>query len=193
MLIFVNVPPIVTTFLFSPGFQSFLEPECGSIVSDPSAAQAKNCRLWIVQVVRNVPIGDASSTQLSARGCTVDTVDMTENAPQTSHFEDCCLEVLKCYAVRDAASKASIREYTGWLDRIQNVPGIETSSLTGIHGFLIAQGLIRFEFTGRSVGLQYQLSTQGRESIARESVYLSDDPYRNELTGSETESAEQAA
>lgn len=157
------------------------------------ADQAENCRLWIVLVVRNVPIGDASSAQLNAGGCTVDTECMNENTPQTGHFEDNCLEVLKCYAVRDATSKAASREYTGWLDRIQNVPGIETSSLTSIHGFLIAQGLIRFEFTGRSVGLQYQLSPQGRESIARESVYLIDDPYRNESTGTETESVEQAA
>ena len=118
---------------------------------------------------------------------------MTEHAPQTSDFEDNCLTVLNCYAVRDAASKAAAREYTGWLDRIQNVPGVETSSLTSIHGFLIAQGLIRFEFTGRSVGLQYQLSTQGRESIARESVYLSDDPHRNDSAGLDTESVEQAA
>ena len=146
-----------------------------------------------MQVVRNVPIGHAFRAQLNARGCTVDTEDMNENAPQISHFEDSCLEVLRCYAVRDAASKSGTGEYTGWLDRIQNLPGIETSSLTSIHGFLIAQGLIRFEFTGRSVGLQYQLSTQGRESIARESVYLIDDPYRNESTGAETDSVEKAA
>ena len=84
-------------------------------------------------------------------------------------------------------------EYAGWLDRIQDVPGIEKFSLTSIHGFLIAQGLIRFEFTGRSVGLQYQLSTQGRESIARESVYFIDDPHRNENSSAESESVGQAA
>lgn len=83
-------------------------------------------------------------------------------------------------------------EYAGWLDRIQDVPGIEKVALTSIHGFLIAQGLIRFEFTGRSVGLQYQLSTQGRESIARESVYLSDDP-RGESSTPESEPVSQAA
>ena len=118
---------------------------------------------------------------------------MTEHDPQTGGFEEDCLAVLNCYAVRDAASKAATRDYAGWLDRIQNVPGVETSSLTSIHGFLIAQGLIRFEFTGRSVGLQYQLSTQGRESIVRESVYLSDDPYRHEAVVEDTESVEQAA
>ena len=118
---------------------------------------------------------------------------MTEHTPQYNAFEANCLTVLNCYAVRDAASKAGVQEYTGWLDRIQHVPGVETSSLTSIHGFLIAQGLIRFEFTGRSVGLQYQLSTQGRESIARGSVYLNDDPHRHESNGMDSESIEQAA
>ena len=117
---------------------------------------------------------------------------MTEPVPQSSEFEKNCLTVLNCYAVRDATAKATTSEYAGWLDRIQDVPGIEKLSLTSIHGFLIAQGLIRFEFTGRSVGLQYQISTQGRESIARESVYLSDDP-RGESGTAESEPVGQAA
>ena len=118
---------------------------------------------------------------------------MTESASQPSEFEKNCLTVLNCYAVRDAAAKASADEYAGWLDRIQDVPGIEKLSLTSIHGFLIAQGLIRFEFTGRSVGLQYQLSTLGRESIARESIYFHDDPHRNESGSTDSESVGQAA
>ncbi len=120
-------------------------------------------------------------------------MDMTEPAPHSSEFEKNCLTVLNCYAVRDAAAKASAEAYVGWLDRIQDVAGIEKSSLTSIHGFLIAQGLIRFEFTGRSVGLQYQLSTQGRESLARESVDLSDDLHRSECASVESESIGQAA
>ncbi len=117
---------------------------------------------------------------------------MPEPSPQSADFEKNCLAVLNCYAVRDAAAKAMPGDHAGWLDRIQEVPGIEKLSLTSIHGFLIAQGLIRFEFTGRSVGLQYQLSTQGRESIARESVYLNDDP-RSESSTPESESVGQAA
>lgn len=98
-------------------------------------------------------------------------------------FDQNCLTVLECYAVRDAAAKASHADYSGWLDRILDVPGLEASSLTSIHGFLIAQGLIKFEFTGRSVGLQYQLSTLGRESIARKSLFLSDDLRNAEAQG----------
>ena len=112
---------------------------------------------------------------------------MTESPSSSSEFEDNCLAILDCYAVRDAAAKSAVAEYSGWLDRIQDAPGIEPTSLTAIHGFLIAQGLIRFEFTGRSVGLQYQLSPQGRESITRKSVYLSDDPRGNESGHSDTD------
>ena len=70
----------------------------------------------------------------------------TTAAPPTT-FDQNCLTVLECYAVRDAAAKVSHSDYSGWLDRILDVPGLETSSLTSIHGFLIAQGLIKFEFT----------------------------------------------
>jgi len=105
----------------------------------------------------------------------------TEAHPTT--FDQNCLKVLECYAVRDAAAKSATGEYAGWLDRLLEVPGIETPSLTSIHGFLIAQGLIKFEFTGRSVGLQYQLSSLGRESISRKSLFLSDDLRNAEMSG----------
>ncbi|MDA1229705.1 MAG: hypothetical protein O2856_02935 [Planctomycetota bacterium] len=138
-------------------------------------------------------IRPACKAALNAGGFAVDIEGMHESASKPSPFEQNCLTVLNCYAVRDAAAKAATSEYAGWLDRIQDVADIEKSSLTSIHGFLIAQGLIRFEFTGRSVGLQYQLSTQGREAIARESVYLSDDPHRSENGSQDNESVSQAA
>lgn len=100
---------------------------------------------------------------------------MSTAQTQLDTFHQNCLTVLECYAVREVAAKASNAEYAGWLDRILEVPGLEPSSLTSIHGFLIAQGLIKFEFTGRSVGLQYQLSNLGKECIARKSLCLTDD------------------
>ena len=129
---------------------------------------------------------------LNGRDSVVDTEVMNDSSTKQSEFEQNCLTVLNCYAVRDAAAKAASKEYAGWLDRIQDVQDIEKTTLTSIHGLLIAQGLIRFEFNGRSVGLQYQLSTQGREAMSRESVYLSDDPHRNESM-SDNESISQAA
>ena len=137
-------------------------------------------------------ISRALRALLNGRDSAVDTQVMNDAAAKHSEFEQDCLTVLNCYAVRDAAAKAATKEYAGWLDRIQDVQGIERTTLTSIHGFLIAQGLIRFEFNGRNVGLQYQLSTQGREAMARESVHLSDDLHRNESM-TDSESISQAA
>ncbi len=146
----------------------------------------------IGQKDRKVWISRAFLALFNGRDSAVDTEVMNDSVAKQSEFEQNCLTVLNCYAVRDAAAKAATKEYAGWLDRIQDVQGIEKTTLTSIHGFLIAQGLIRFEFNGRSVGLQYQLSTQGREAMARESVYLSDDPQRNESMA-DNESISQAA
>jgi hypothetical protein len=154
--------------------------------------QAENCRIRIGQKVRTVRISRAFLALLNGDDSAADTEVMNDSTAKQSEFEQNCLAVLNCYAVRDAAAKAATKEYAGWLDRIQDVQGIERTALTSIHGFLIAQGLIRFEFNGRSVGLQYQLSTQGREAMARESVYLSDDPHRNESMA-DSESISQAA
>ena len=138
-------------------------------------------------------ISRAFSTPLNGIDVAVDIEGMHESPSKQCEFEQNCLIVLNIYAVRDTAAKAAANEYTGWLDRIQDVPGIERATLTHIHGFLIAQGLIRFEFNGRSVGLQYQLSTQGREAMARKSVYLSDDPHRSENGSQDNEAISQAA
>lgn len=118
---------------------------------------------------------------------------MSGTATQSDVFEQNCLVVLECYSVRDAATKASQPEYSGWLDRLLDVPGVEKSALTSIHGFLIAQGLIKFEFTGRSVGLQYQLSTLGRESIARRMLMIGDDLRPNDSSTDSGVEEKQAA
>ena len=96
--------------------------------------------------------------------------------------------------MRDVAAKATNTDYAGWLDRILEVPGLESSSLTSIHGFLIAQGLIKFEFTGRSVGLQYQLSNLGKECVARKSLCFADDLRNTDnVTDCASEAKAQAA
>jgi len=106
-------------------------------------------------------------------------------------FERDCLTVLGCYAVLDAAAKVAKQDYAGWLDRVADVPDVDNSSLTLIHGYLIAQGLIRFEFTGRTVGLQYQLSPQGRDCLSRQTLMIMDDHRVAEI--SDADSRSQAA
>ncbi len=89
-------------------------------------------------------------------------------------LSDDCLKVLASYAVRELAARASNPDGGGWLDRIDEVPGISTTSLTTVHGYLIAQGMLKFEITGRSVGLQYQISTAGRDALNRKPAESAD-------------------
>jgi len=142
---------------------------------DTVRGSIEKCRFPIKEYLTNVTIMPRRLRLLKAMTNPVDTVRMSTAHTQSDTFDQNCLTVLECYAVRDVAAKASNAEYTGWLDRILEVPGLEFSSLTSIHGFLIAQGLIKFEFTGRSVGLQYQLSSLGKECLARKSLCLNDD------------------
>ena len=85
-----------------------------------------------------------------------------------------CLKVLGSYAVREVAVKTGGTEHSGWLDRIDQIPGIDARELTMIHGFLIAQGMLKFEITGRNAGLQYQISTIGRDAMQRHSADTAD-------------------
>lgn len=85
-----------------------------------------------------------------------------------------CLKVLGNYAVREVAVKTGSAEHSGWLDRIDQMPGMDARELTVIHGFLIAQGMLKFEITGRSAGLQYQISTIGRDALQRQSADSAD-------------------
>lgn len=96
--------------------------------------------------------------------------NMTGRDLQFEPLSQDCLKVLSTYAVREVAVRARQPDGAGWLDRVDEVPGVEPAALTMIHGFLIAQGMLKFEITGRSVGLQYQLSSFGRETLARESA-----------------------
>lgn len=89
-------------------------------------------------------------------------------------ISDECHAVLSSYSIREAAAKAAKAESSGWLDRIEDVPGVDAAQLTRIHGYLIAQGYLKFEITGRSVGLQYQLSPAGRDALARGAAVSAD-------------------
>jgi hypothetical protein len=122
-----------------------------------------------------------------------DTLRMSVKDVNSVAFEQNCLKVLDCYAVRDAAAKTAQAEYAGWLDRILELPGLESASLTSVHGFLIAQGLIRFEFTGRNVGLQYQLSPLGRDAIAGRSLHLGEESRSFENPADSAEEKSHAA
>jgi hypothetical protein len=53
-----------------------------------------------------------------------------------------------------------------WRPRVSRVDGVEPSQLSRLHGTLIALGCLKFELSGK-VGVQYQLTTLGRQTLER--------------------------
>ncbi|HEY3969702.1 MAG TPA: hypothetical protein VGM05_34470 [Planctomycetaceae bacterium] len=52
-----------------------------------------------------------------------------------------------------------------WSPRIVEVPGVAAEHLSAIHGKLIALGMLKFEISSRTDGMQYQLTTLGRQAL----------------------------
>ena len=76
------------------------------------------------------------------------------------------LLVMQAYGVRAAAAKVAADETSdGWLERIDSLPQLSAQDLTRVHGQLIAMGYLKFEVSGRSLGLRYQISDRGRAAV----------------------------
>src|SRR5258708_40263006 len=52
-----------------------------------------------------------------------------------------------------------------WSQRIVAVEGLGADQLSAIHGKLIALGMLKFEIGSRADGVQYQLTTLGRQAL----------------------------
>jgi hypothetical protein len=52
-----------------------------------------------------------------------------------------------------------------WSARIIEVPGLASEQLSAVHGKLIALGMLKFEIGSRADGVQYQLTTLGRQAL----------------------------
>lgn len=74
-------------------------------------------------------------------------------------------QLLHAYQAQAATLKVTTEEFDGWLERIDELSGVDVDQLTGLHGQLIASGMLKFEISGRNVGLRYQLSQQGKKAI----------------------------
>ncbi len=65
-------------------------------------------------------------------------------------------------------SDESIAESSiGWIPRLRAVEGISEGRLGPLHGKLIALGLLKFQLTGRTTGILYRLSPEGRAELKR--------------------------
>jgi hypothetical protein len=67
--------------------------------------------------------------------------------------------LLAAYHERHAIQKLE------WSPRVAEVPGLAAEQLSGIHGKLIALGMLKFEIASRADGVQYQVTTLGRQAL----------------------------
>ena len=54
-----------------------------------------------------------------------------------------------------------------WLSRLIRVEGVDSEELSRTHGKLIAYGLLKCDLADRSAGVVYQLTSTGKQVIAR--------------------------
>jgi len=54
-----------------------------------------------------------------------------------------------------------------WLSRLIRVEGVDSEELSRTHGRLIAYGLLKCDLADRSAGVVYQLTSTGKQVIAR--------------------------
>jgi len=54
-----------------------------------------------------------------------------------------------------------------WIPRLSSVEGIESAALSQLHGGLIALGLLKYELFGRTIGMRYRLTPEGRRAAER--------------------------
>jgi hypothetical protein len=51
-----------------------------------------------------------------------------------------------------------------WIPRVTTVEGIEPGTLSQLHGGLIARGYLKYELFGRTIGMRYRLTPEGRRA-----------------------------
>ena len=92
---------------------------------------------------------------------------MTESTFQLDQLTPQNVQLMQAYTVCAAAARAAEEEFDGWLERINSLPDLTTDCLIRMHGQLIAMGYLKFEISGRNVGLRYQISPKGRQALER--------------------------
>lgn len=55
----------------------------------------------------------------------------------------------------------------GWIPRLRELPGVAAERLSPLHGQLIAHGLLKFNLLGRTTGVGYRVTPEGRDVLAR--------------------------
>lgn len=95
--------------------------------------------------------------------------------------------VLAAYAAEQTVLKVTQPEHDGWVSRLKSVTDVSPEDLAHIHGRLMAYGFLKFQLAGRTEGLQYQVSSFGREALS-----ACDDPNGMAESDDESVNAEAA-
>lgn len=94
-----------------------------------------------------------------------DTLGMSDLPFDSPHENAEWIRVLAAYRAEQTVRKQTDPEHDGWIDRLTRISGLETEQLSSIHGRLIAFGLLKFQLTSRTTGVQYQISPAGVKSL----------------------------
>jgi hypothetical protein len=65
-----------------------------------------------------------------------------------------------------STENAEAESDTGWIPRLRELQGIAAERLAPLHGQLIAHGLLRFNLLGRTAGVGYRVTPEGRQLLA---------------------------
>lgn len=79
-----------------------------------------------------------------------------------------CLEILQAYAAWEKSS-ANLSE-SSWRERLQEQTtenAEESAQWSTAHGLLIAYGLLDIELAGRSTGIQYRITSEGKKTLSQ--------------------------
>lgn len=98
-----------------------------------------------------------------------DTRSMTDDALQLLLEECDYATLLEAYERAEPPSEPQTEDDldAGWVSRLTQVAGIEDARLAPMHGKLIAHGLLSFQLTGRTSGVVYRVSADGRAALRR--------------------------
>jgi hypothetical protein len=80
--------------------------------------------------------------------------------------------ILEEYQRREAQLKTSDPESDGWVPRISSLNEVKDEELPKIHGKLIAVGYLKFQLSGRSTGVKYQISPAGKLALKNKAIVV---------------------
>jgi hypothetical protein len=75
-------------------------------------------------------------------------------------------ETASADATAEHSESAAADSDTGWIPRLRDLPGIAAERLAPLHGQLIAHGLLRFNLLGRTAGVGYRVTPEGRQLLS---------------------------